>query len=171
MNTFDPSRYTLEIKRVDTPDGALYEAKVKEVPGVAAYSECAADAFDEARESLNALWELAQEQGQDFPAPLPQPGIECSGRVTLRMSKSLHHRASLVAEREGVSLNTLITEALSERVFSAQAAPNNAFADLRDMMRGFYSIQESATPFRLSRPSARSYEILRSTHGDQAHSV
>lgn len=46
MNNFDPSLYTIEIKRISTDEDLLYEAKVKEIPGVAGYSECAADAFD-----------------------------------------------------------------------------------------------------------------------------
>jgi hypothetical protein len=40
---------------------------------------------------------------------------EFSGRVTLRMSKSLHASVSKLAEREGVSLNSWIVESVSAR--------------------------------------------------------
>ena len=117
MTHFDPSLYTIEIKRISTPEGMLYEAKVKEVPGVAGYAECAADAFEEARNALEMLHGLAIEQGREFPTPLPMTESAFNGRVTLRMSKSLHRQATLIAEHEGVSLNSIIVEALSERVF------------------------------------------------------
>ncbi|MFA5521472.1 MAG: toxin-antitoxin system HicB family antitoxin [Castellaniella sp.] len=117
MSKFDPSRYTVEIKRISTPEDEVYEAKVKEIPGVSAYAKSPANAFDEARDALEALHELSQEQGLDFPKPLPAINPRHSGRVTLRMSRTLHYQAALIAEYEGVSLNALITEALFERVF------------------------------------------------------
>ena len=38
--------------------------------------------------------------------PLPAPGVEdYSGRVTLRVPRTLHRSLALIAENEGVSLN------------------------------------------------------------------
>ncbi|TEA78667.1 toxin-antitoxin system HicB family antitoxin [Allopusillimonas ginsengisoli] len=175
MNQFDPSLYTIEIKRIDSPDGLLYEAKVKEIPGVAGYAECAADAFNEARDALQMLHNLAHEQKREFPAPLAATDPDYNGRVTLRMSKSLHHRAALMAEIEGVSLNTLITEALSEKVFSFRRPSTSVHKEylvyFRDAIQDFYMVQGDTVPAKLSLPKTRSYEIARSQYGDEAYSV
>ncbi len=57
----------------------------------------------EARE----LWiETAYEAGDDIP--LPSKDETYSGKLLLRMPKSLHRRLALVAERENVSLNQCI---------------------------------------------------------------
>lgn len=129
MINFDPSLYTIEIKRISTDQGLLYEAKVKEIPGVAGYSECAADAFDEARDALEMLHDLAQAQGREFPPPLPSTDSTYNGRITLRMSSSLHRRASLLADLQGVSLNALVVEALSEKVFSFKNRTQDDYSD------------------------------------------
>ncbi|MFW8567037.1 toxin-antitoxin system HicB family antitoxin [Orrella sp. 11846] len=164
MKHFDPSLYTIEIKRIDSPDGLLYEAKAKEVPGVAGYAECAADAFEEAREALVMLYEIAKEQGREFPAPLPSIDSNFNGRVTLRMSKSLHHQATLVAENEGVSLNSIIVEALSERVFSnhqLKSFNKEVFAKVlfERMHKSSYQISEGSKPDRLRPTESQIYDI------------
>ncbi|TAN30150.1 MAG: toxin-antitoxin system HicB family antitoxin [Castellaniella sp.] len=175
VDEFDPSLYTIEIKRVETEDGMLYEAKVKEVPGIASYADCAQDAFEEAREAIQMLYALAKEQGQSFPTALPQHSPEHSGRVTLRLSKSLHYRASLMAEHEEVSLNTLISEALAERVFGAyQAAPKPTVATatrerIGGLVRDMYQVSLGATKVRLDHPKS-DYRIVRKHHGDEVYS-
>ena len=64
---------------------------------------------DEARR----LWiETEYERGSDIPLP-SMPG-EYSGRFNLRIPKSLHRKLAETAEREGVSLNQLVTSLLSD---------------------------------------------------------
>jgi hypothetical protein len=55
-------------------------------------------------------------QGQDIPEPIDTAGY--SGKLVLRMPKSLHQRATLFAERDGVSLNQFILTCVAERVGS-----------------------------------------------------
>ena len=67
------------------------------------------DNIAEARE----LWiETVYESGGEIP--LPSTEIDYSGKVLLRMPKSLHRRLAEAAEREGVSLNQYIVSVLSE---------------------------------------------------------
>lgn len=46
----------------------------------------------------------------------PIENTEFSGRLLVRLSKSLHSKASYVAKREGVSLNQFIVSCIAEQV-------------------------------------------------------
>ena len=45
-----------------------------------------------------------------------EPTKSFSGRLNVRMDQELHRRAHIAAQRRGISLNKLITEALSEAI-------------------------------------------------------
>lgn len=116
--TFDPEAYTITVRK-ETIDGEkLYVGKVAELPDVMAYEDSYEYAHTVLLEAIASLKEIANEQMRTFPVPFEAEG-EYSGRVTLRITKSLHKSASLMADREGVSLNqflnTVIAEAVGER--------------------------------------------------------
>jgi len=123
---FDPSRYSITVRRVALPEGEFYEASVKELPDVISYHTEAGAAYAEARDALVGLYEDAVEQGRPFPAPCAPPQTEHSGRVTLRMSKTLHAQIAQVAEMEDVSLNSLLNELVARRVATPEANPSLA---------------------------------------------
>lgn len=127
MNTFDPHRYTITIKLVSLDEGEHFEAIVAELPDLVEYGETYNQAYSLAVESIEALRDAASEQGREFPVPLPSQALtEYSGRITLRMSKSMHASVSKLAGREGVSLNSWIVEAISERVGASVSATTAA---------------------------------------------
>jgi antitoxin HicB len=95
------------------PDGRV-TAEIMEFPGCVAFGDNAADALARL-EGVAAEWiAAAVEQGQDIPEPMDS--ADFSGRLVLRMSKGLHKRAALCAERESVSLNSFIVTHLAEAV-------------------------------------------------------
>lgn len=123
MSTFDPHRYTITIKLVTLEEGEHFEAVVSELPDLVEYGETYDRAYSLAVESIASLREAAQEQGREFPAPMPSRAIvEFSGRVTLRMTTSLHACATRFADQDGVSLNSWIVEAIAARVGGGIAA-------------------------------------------------
>lgn len=131
MTNFDARRYTIIIKLITDDEGEHYEALVAELPDLVEYAETYDRAYSLAVEAIGSLHEAAEEQGRQFPAPLPSQAMpEYSGRVTLRMGKSLHAQASQLADRDGVSLNSWIVEAIATRVGSgnlAVGAPLNMY--------------------------------------------
>lgn len=94
--------YTVEIRHDE--DGWL--AKVLELPGCMTW----ADAFEE----LGAMIEDAMEHGD--PIPEPRDTEEFSGKVVLRMPKSLHRDLARKAKDEGVSLNQIMVASLARSV-------------------------------------------------------
>lgn len=90
-----------------------FEAKVKELPDLAEYADSWQEAYELALDAIDTTATLLAEQGRDMP--VPASGVEdYSGRVTLRVPRTLHRSLALMAEDEGVSLNQLMVSALAD---------------------------------------------------------
>jgi antitoxin HicB len=94
------------------PDGG-YVAEIKDLPGCMTQGETADEAMSNIEEARSLWIETAYEHGDEIP--LPSTETQYSGRVLLRMPRSLHQQLTDNAEKEGVSLNQYIVALLSER--------------------------------------------------------
>jgi antitoxin HicB len=101
--------------RLAIPDeDGSFTAEIVEFPGCIASGHTMVEALDNL-ERIAVDWiAAALEQGQDIPEPLEAAGY--SGKLVVRMSKSLHKRAAFCAERDGVSLNLFIVNCIAEQV-------------------------------------------------------
>lgn len=116
MTNFDAASYSIVVTKTREDDEVLYFAYVKEIPDISSYSTDPKDAYEDCIDSLNVLYKDAVEHGKDFPMPYKSASPSApSGRVTLRMSRSMHADIARCAEEDGVSLNQWIIEALSQR--------------------------------------------------------
>lgn len=108
----DPHAYNISIRR-DAFDGeVLFEARIKELPDLIEFGETYEEAYELALDSIQTTAEIFAEKGRAFP----QPGIpvdDFSGRVTLRLPRSLHRALAAAADEEGVSLNQHMTNVLT----------------------------------------------------------
>lgn len=91
-------------------DGA-FVAFSPEFEGISAFGHTYEEAVSELREALILAIETHREHGWPMPEPAPLPHY--SGQFRLRLPKSLHAWLAETADREGVSLNTLVIEVLS----------------------------------------------------------
>jgi predicted HicB family RNase H-like nuclease len=128
---YDPNEYTVTSRRTTVDGDAVFEARVIELPDVVGYGETRGEAETAAIESISGLQDLAREMRHTFPAPNPVPS-EYSGRVTLRVSRSLHRQVALLAHLEDVSLNQFINEAIAERVAARQARATRCYNVMGD---------------------------------------
>jgi len=114
----DAERYAVTTRRVIVDGEELWRATVRELPDLAEFSESRDEAIELALDAIESLRVSAAEDGRAFPQPAKDEE-EYSGRVTLRLPKSLHREIALKAQEEDVSLNsyivTSIALALSER--------------------------------------------------------
>jgi predicted HicB family RNase H-like nuclease len=110
--TTDSNAYNITISRTEIAGEKVFEARVAELPGITGYGESAAEAHAIAVEAIDALQEMAANDGDKLPPPI-QRDLECSGRITLRMSPMLHRLAKLTAETEDLTLNALLCERLA----------------------------------------------------------
>lgn len=102
----------------DTEEG--YLALVPELPGCLTAGETPEEALELLRDAMAAWFTAAIESGRPIPEPAPPTtadvapeGGRYSGRLLLRMPKSLHRELADQAEREGVSLNQLVVAYLA----------------------------------------------------------
>jgi len=101
--------------RMVIPDeDGTFAAEIVEFPGCIAVGATAAEALSNLDEVAVDWISATLSQGQDIPEPMESAGY--SGRLVLRMPKSLHKRATLYAERDGVSLNQFIVTCIAEKV-------------------------------------------------------
>ena len=99
-----------KVVRINADDG--YLAEVPELPGCMTDGETEAEAMANLPEAMAGWLSVALLDG--FPIPEPQPEPEHSGRLLLRMPRSLPDRLAARAETEGVSLNLLAVTLLAQ---------------------------------------------------------
>lgn len=102
--------YTVEVKYDE--DG--YFARVVELPGCMTWADTIEELWPMVEDAKSAWIEDALEDGD--PVPEPRDLEDYSGRVLLRMPKSLHRDLARRAEEDGVSLNQFMTTSLGRVV-------------------------------------------------------
>jgi predicted RNase H-like HicB family nuclease len=117
--------YPVEI--VECEEGG-YFARVPDLPGCMTQAETMKELLANVREAKEVWLEGALEAGEEIP--LPGGEGRCSGRLLLRMPRSLHARLVRDAGREGVSLNQYVVSRLSE------SAPSFIASDRPTKRRG-----------------------------------
>lgn len=101
--------------RILVPDSSgRYFAEILEFPGCFSEGDTPGQAMDNLNEAMAAWIGAALDSGQAIPAPIATAGY--SGRVLLRLPKSLHREAARHAEMDGVSLNQFLVTAIAARV-------------------------------------------------------
>lgn len=88
-----------------------YVAQIKDLPGCLTQGETLEETMININEARELWIETACEAGNNIP--LPSTDDSYSGKLMLRMPKSLHRRLSETAETEGVSLNQYIVSLVS----------------------------------------------------------
>lgn len=99
-------------------DGS-YFAEILEFPGCIAMGATADEAVRNLDEAANEWIKAAQVQGQEIPEPFANQGF--SGKLALRLPRSLHRQATRFAERDGTSLNQFLISAIAARVGAEDA--------------------------------------------------
>ena len=115
----DPHTYNITVRRSEFEGEMCFEARVKELPDLAEYGDTFEEAYALAIDAIETTAEVYAEK--EKPMPVPQEvADDYSGRVTLRLPKSLHRALAESAEEEGVSLNQHLINILA--YFSGFAA-------------------------------------------------
>ena len=91
-----------------------YAAEVLEFPGCFSSGDTPDEAMAHLDEAIEVWIGATLDEGAVVPPPMLHS--EFSGRVTLRLLPSVHERASMLARLEGVSLNRLLSNAVSHYV-------------------------------------------------------
>lgn len=133
----NPEEYTISVRKEVMDGMCLWVARVEELPDVLEFGENREDAYTNALFTISVGQDMCLEQGTSFPAPKIFLENEASGRVTLRLKKSLHSQCIRLADEEGVSLNTFIALCLQASVsLHGISKMQSQLDDLTAMVRG-----------------------------------
>ena len=108
----NPHNYTISIRRDEFDGEVCFEARVKELPDLTDYADSYEEAYELAIDSIETTMEIFAEKNRPMPMPIV-PVDNFSGRVTLRLPKSLHRVLANTSKDEGVSLNQYLCNVLS----------------------------------------------------------
>lgn len=110
-------------------DGPTWTATVEELPGCAAHGPTPESAAAGVQQAVERWIEDARAEGREVPPP--GAAASHSGKLLVRMPRSLHAELVRASEREGTSLNAYIVAALSASV--AWRRPGEPVADDREL--------------------------------------
>jgi len=101
--------------RVIIPDeSGGFHAEILEFPGCFAEGDTIEETYNELGGAAEAWIEARLSQKQEIPEPFNNLGY--SGNISLRLPRSVHKRAAIMAERDRVSLNSFLMTAIASRV-------------------------------------------------------
>jgi len=116
--------YAVEIRPLSNTDGGGFHATIPRLGRHSAVGdgETAEAAYADLRAALPSLLSGWLAQGVSIPEPEPNPeeaAASYSGKLALRVPKSLHARVAARARREGVSINQFIATTLAQEIGSS----------------------------------------------------
>jgi len=117
-------RYQAQVFWSDEDEGFI--AIAPDLPGCSAFGETQNVALAELQNAIDAWVDAATAAGNPIPQPSrPEPQPQASGKVLLRIPRSLHATLIAVAKADGVSLNQMASSLLAGAVgrhFTAYAS-------------------------------------------------
>lgn len=119
MESYLQVAYPVQLHREEQDGEAYWIAEVADLPGCMADGESPPAALRSLEKAKRIWLETAAAEGRPIPPP-SQMG-EFSGRVLLRLPRSMHRRLALRARTEDTSANQLIVMLLSEALVLRQA--------------------------------------------------
>jgi antitoxin HicB len=129
--------YTIQIAHDVGEDYDVWFARVVELPGCVTEVDTLEELGPMIEDAMRAWISSAIEDGQ--PIPEPRPTEDYSGKLMVRLPKSLHRELAETAEREAISLNSCLTLTLerglrapAKQVEPAREAPAPAWSRLSD---------------------------------------
>jgi antitoxin HicB len=112
--------YPIVLAHHSNGDGPEWRATVEELPGCEARGATPESAAAAIHEELARWLRTARAEGREVPPP--GAAAAHSGKLLVRMPRSLHGELVRASEREGTSLNAYIVAALSASVAWRRAA-------------------------------------------------
>jgi predicted RNase H-like HicB family nuclease len=134
----DANRYPASVHWSDEDGGFI--AIAPDLPGCSAFGKTQDEALAELQDAIDAWMQAARAAGNPIPAPSRLPDDDqYSGKLLLRIPRSLHAKLATAAKQEGTSLNQYLLHLLSTA---------NARADSISGVRVYV-----VTPFALGEPA------------------
>ena len=157
---FKAQDYTIGVRQVSDSLGISYEATIKEFGHtIRAVGKTPEEALSNAYLDLQEHLEDLINEGIVPPEPEKEiPWDAYSGKLTVRLPRSLHYQVHMHAQSEGVSINTAVVQLLS----SSLNCIRNLHINLSQI--NFFQLNQLNTMQPQLRVGAEQSAISRSTH-------
>ena len=144
-------------------DGS-FRGEILELSGCFSIGDTPAEAYQSLETAALSWLEAAMQNGQPIPPPIDV--TEFSGRLVLRLPKSLHKKAHRLAQRDGVSLNqfivTTIAEGVGDKNSAAHTAMQNQIGYIQGAFTFFQKIVSGSSPvFVKTQPGVSSFVLVK----------
>jgi predicted RNase H-like HicB family nuclease len=104
--------YTMTVRKISEENEAYFVAEISELPGC----KSVGDTCEEAIASLNEAKELWIQDAMEHHEHIPEPvNYDASGKLLIRIPKSLHVKLIEGAQLDGTSINQYVVFLLSRR--------------------------------------------------------
>ena len=100
----------------------VYVVKYFDLENVIGVGDTIEAAIEEARCNLEVYLEYCDENNIIVPEATIHEELDYSGKITVRMSKTLHKLVDERAKKEGISINLFLNEAISQYVSGANVS-------------------------------------------------
>lgn len=108
-NNIKSRNYKIEIAKLSEEDGGGFLATVPTLPGCMSDGETQEEALTNVQDAIECWIETAEEIGKEIPhSDVYKSENDYSGKLSLRIPKSLHKKVSERADVEECSINQLI---------------------------------------------------------------
>lgn len=116
-------KYAFKTYQMKVDDHVFWCVESEVLDGCVAQGDTLEEALLEFEVNENVWLETAKEFNIPIPDNVPiVPKNEPSGRISLRLAKSMHKEVAQLAEEDGVSINTFISNAISEKIGKTKTA-------------------------------------------------
>ncbi len=130
------AEYTIRLRPLTDEEGGGWLAEVPDLPGCMSDGETPEEAAHNVLDAIQEWLAAAREMGREIPSPSTEGDkVEYSGRLSLRVPKSLHAELVRSANREGVSVNQYVLYLVSGVQGKIPTKPMNRNAG-HDTIRG-----------------------------------
>lgn len=156
--TFDPECYSISVKKEDHDGEVFFVGRVAEFPNISVFEETFQSAYLLIIDAISSLKAIADTKGSTLPQPFICSEEDFSGRITLRLPKSLHAKAYRLAEQDNSSFNQYLVTAIATYVGEADGiariVDHVSHRLMSDILGGIasvwrmvtYSLEDSRTP-------------------------
>ncbi len=117
MAKFDD--YPFDLRPLSEAEGGGWLITWPDLPGCMSDGETPEEAIENGRDAF-AAWMSVRQENLQKPAPKSSALASKPARFVLRTPQSMHMRLVAKAQQEGVSLNTLVTTFIAERLGTPQ---------------------------------------------------
>lgn len=104
--------YSATLENLEEDGESYFRLTIPILPGLEAYGDTPSEAYNDLEKAKKEWFLECLDEGITIPEPVR--AHDFSGRVTLRMPKTLHQVLSDDATKEGVSLNSYVVTLLSQ---------------------------------------------------------